>query len=127
VIITVAILGIVWQSGKTIFTWLLDGVDPGVIEEIRHAASHVPGVEDLAEVRARWLGRELHAEVNVTVDPKLSVAEGNEIARKVNHRLLHQLTYMRGVVVHVDPTQESGEEHHRITAHSHDGLPTHSH
>jgi hypothetical protein len=23
--------------------------------------------------------------------------------------------------------QEAGEEHHRIPAHSHDGLPTHSH
>jgi len=30
-------------------------------------------------------------------------------------------------VVHVDPAQEAGEEHHRIVAHSHDDLPTHSH
>jgi hypothetical protein len=29
--------------------------------------------------------------------------------------------------VHVDPVQEAGEEHHRISAHIHDGLPTHSH
>jgi hypothetical protein len=29
--------------------------------------------------------------------------------------------------VHVDPVQELGEEHHRIAAHSHDGLPPHSH
>ena len=126
-IIAAAILGIVWQSAKTVFTRLLDGVDPEVIEEIRQAAIRVPGVEDVAEVRARWLGHELHAEVNVAVGPELSVAEGHEIAREVNHRLLHRLTYLRGVVVHVDPTQESGEEHHRIPAHSHDGLPTHSH
>ncbi len=126
-LITVAILGIVWQSGKTVFTRLLDGVNPGVIEEIRHAAGHVPGVEDVAEVRARWLGHELYAEVNVAVDPELSVAEGHEVAREVNHRLLHELTYLRGAVVHVDPLHESGEEHHRIAAHAHDGLPTHSH
>ena len=37
-LIAAAILVIVWQSGKTIFTRLLDGVDPEVIEEIRHAA-----------------------------------------------------------------------------------------
>jgi cation diffusion facilitator family transporter len=126
-LITLAILGIVWQSGKTVFTRLLDGVDSEVIEEIRHAAGHVPGVEDVAEVRARWLGHELHAEVNVAVDPELSVADGHEIAREVNHRLLHQLTYLRGAVVHVDPLHESGENHHRITAHAHDGLPIHSH
>ncbi len=89
--ITLAILGIVWQSGKLVFTRLLDGVDPELVEEVRHAASHVPGVEDVTEVRARWSGHELHAEVNVAVQPRLSVAEGHAIAREVNHRLLHQL------------------------------------
>jgi cation diffusion facilitator family transporter len=126
-LIAAAILVIVWQSGKTVFTRLLDGVDPGVIEEIRHAASHVEGVEDVAEVRARWLGHRLRAEVNVAVSPELSVAEGHAIAREVNHQLMHHLGYLDMAVVHVDPVQQSGEEHHRIPAHSHDDLPTHSH
>jgi cation diffusion facilitator family transporter len=126
-IIAAAILVIVWQSGKTVFTRLLDGVDPEVIEEIRHASQHVPGVEEVAEVRVRWLGHRLRAEVNVAVSPELSVAEGHAIAREVNHRLLHELRYLDMAVVHVDPVQEAGEEHHRIVAHSHDGLPPHSH
>ena len=33
--IAAAILVIVWQSGKMMFTRLLDGVDPEVIDEIR--------------------------------------------------------------------------------------------
>ena len=126
-LITVAILGIVWQSGKAVFTRLLDGVDPGVTDEIRHVASTVPGVEDVAEVRARWLGHRLHAEVNVAVSPELSVAEGHAIAREVNHRLLHHLGYLGRAVIHIDPIQEAGEEHHHVAAHSHDGLPVHSH
>jgi cation diffusion facilitator family transporter len=126
-LIAAAILMIVWQSGKAIFTRLLDGVEPEAIEEIRHAASQVPGVEDVSEVRARWLGHRLHAEVNVAVDPDLSVAEGHAIARELNHQLLHHLSYLSGAVIHIDPVQEAGEEHHRVAAHSHDGLPTHSH
>jgi cation diffusion facilitator family transporter len=126
-LIAAAILVIVWQSGKAVFTRMLDGVEPEVVEEIRHAACEVDGVEDVSEVRARWLGHRLHAEVNVAVEPGLSVAEGHAIAREVNHRLLHHLSYLSGAVVHVDPTQEAGEEHHRIPAHSHDGLPAHSH
>src|SRR5215212_1965013 len=47
-LIAAAILLIVWQSGKAIFTRLLDGVEPEAIEEIRHAAGEVPGVEDVA-------------------------------------------------------------------------------
>jgi cation diffusion facilitator family transporter len=126
-LIAAAILVIVWQSGKAVFTRLLDGVEPEAIEEIRHAASDVPGVEEVSEVRARWLGHRLHAEVNVAVSPELSVAEGHAIARGVNHQLLHHLSYLSGAVIHVDPIQEAGEEHHRIGSHSHDGLPTHSH
>ena len=126
-IIAAAILVIVWQSGKTVFIRLLDGVDPGVIEAIRHAANHVEGVEDVAEVRARWLGHRLRTEVNVAVDPELSVAEGHAIAREVNHRLLHELRYLDMAVVHVDPVQEAGQKHHRMATHSHDRLPPHSH
>jgi divalent metal cation (Fe/Co/Zn/Cd) transporter len=85
-------------------------------------------VQDVAEVRARWLGHRLRAEVNVVVeDPDLSVAEGHAIAREVNHRLLHELRYLDMAVVHVDPAQEAGDEHHQIPTHSHDGLPPHSH
>src|ERR687890_516150 len=126
-LITAAILGIVWQSGKAVFTRLLDGVEPEIIEEVREAAGHVPGVEHVAEVRARWVGHRLHAEVNVAVGPELTVAEGHEIAREVNHQLTHHLGYLGTAVIHVDPLQEAGEEHHHITAHSHDGLPVHSH
>jgi cation diffusion facilitator family transporter len=127
-LIAAAILVIVWQSGKTVFTRLLDGVEPEVIGEIRSVATHhVQGVEEVTEVRAQWLGHRLRAEVNVAVDPELSVEEGHAIAREVNHQLLHHLRYLDAAVVHVDPVQEAGEEHHRITAHSHDGLPTHSH
>jgi cation diffusion facilitator family transporter len=126
-LIAAAILVIVWQSAKMVFSRLLDGVEPEAIEEIRHAASHVSGVEDVSEVRARWLGHRLHAEVNIAVDPELSVAEGHAVAREVNHQLLHHLSYLNGAVIHVDPVEEAGEDHHRISAHSHDGLPTHSH
>lgn len=65
-LITVAILRIVWESGKSVFTRLLDGVDPEVIDEIKHAINHTPGVQNVAEVRVRWLGHRLHAEVNIT-------------------------------------------------------------
>jgi cation diffusion facilitator family transporter len=126
-LIAAAILVIVWQSGKMVFTRLLDGVDPEVIVEIQRVSGHVEGVEDVAEVRARWLGHRLRAEVNVAVDPARSVEEGHAIAREVNHQLLHHLRYLDAAVVHVDPVQEAGEEHHRISAHSHDGLPPHSH
>src|SRR3954447_2397759 len=58
-LITIAIFGIVWQSSKAVLTRTLDGVEPGVVEEIRHAAGHVAAVKKVLKVRARWLGHRL--------------------------------------------------------------------
>jgi cation diffusion facilitator family transporter len=126
-LITIAIFGIVIQSGKAIFTRMLDGVDPAVIGEIRRIAEHVPEIREVTEVRARWLGHRLHAELNIAVDPQMTVEQAHAVATEVRHRLLHQLNYLSLVVIHVDPVGRSGEAHHRIDAHEHDGLHVHSH
>lgn len=113
--ITIAIFGIVWESAKTIFTRLLDGVEPHIIEEIRHACTHSQAVKNISEVRARWLGHKLTAEVNITLDKNLSIQEGHEIAKEVNHHLLDHLPHLSHAVIHVDPEGEDGEgfHHHR--------------
>jgi cation diffusion facilitator family transporter len=126
-LITAAIFGIVIQSAKSIFTRMLDGTDPHIIDEIRHAAKHVPAVREVAEVWARWLGHRLHAELNIALDPDLTISEGHAIATEVRHQLLHHLTYLSLVVIHVDPADQSGEKFHRTEQHTHDGLPAHSH
>ena len=126
-LITAAIFGIVIQSGKSIFIRMLDGAEPRVIAEIRHTAEHVPQVKEVTEVRARWLGHRLHVEMNIAVDPDLTIAQAHAIAADVRHRLLHHLNYVSLVVIHVDPADQSGEAFHRIAEHTHDGLPVHSH
>jgi len=126
-LITIAILGIVWQSAKAVITRMLDGVEPEVIDEIDHAARHATGVREVTEVRARWIGHRLQAEVNVAVDPKMSVSEGHAVAKEVHHQLLHHLKSLSGALVHVHPLGELGEDRHQIAPHSHDGLPAHSH
>src|SRR6185312_7830712 len=126
-IITAAILGIVWQSVQAVFLRVLDGVEPHYLEEIRHAAQHVAQVHEVTDVRARWLGHRLHAEVNIAVSPELTVRAAHEIAAEVRHQLLHHLKFLSLVVIHVDPADRSGERFHAIEAHTHDHLPPHSH
>src|SRR5215216_782800 len=126
-LITAAIFGIVIQSGKSIFIRMLDGAEPHIIDEIRHAAEHVAQVKDVTDVRARWLGHRLHAELNIAVDPQLTISQAHAIAAEVRHRLLHHLDYLSLLVIHVDPADQSGEVYHRIEEHAHDGLRAHSH
>ena len=114
IIITVAILRIVWVSGKEVLTRIIDGVDPVIPDEIRDAAIHTESVREVTQVRVRWSGHRLLADVNIAVDPLIPVEAGHTIATDVRHHLLHHLTYLSNVVVHVDPIHASGEEHHLV-------------
>ncbi|OHD70863.1 MAG: cation transporter [Spirochaetes bacterium RBG_16_49_21] len=111
-LITATIMKIVYDSGKTIFARLIDGVDPDIIDEIRHAVDHIPQVKDVTEIRARWLGHNLVGELNITVDSQLSVESGHVVAVAVRDQLRNQLRHLENVVIHVDPENASGEQHH---------------
>ncbi|HXZ87814.1 MAG TPA: cation diffusion facilitator family transporter [Candidatus Binataceae bacterium] len=89
--IAAAILGIVWDSARTVFTRLLDGVEPDLAAEICHAGEHVAGIGAVLETRARWLGHRLHAEADIAVDSALSVREGIEIAERFRREVMTHL------------------------------------
>jgi cation diffusion facilitator family transporter len=59
-LITAAIGRIVWQSAASVFTRMLDGVDPEIVDQIRHAVAHAEGVEGVSEVGPQgneWIPR----------------------------------------------------------------------
>lgn len=126
-LITAAIMRIVWETGKTVMTRIIDGVDPGIVDDIRHTVRETPGVRGVSEVRVRWLGHRIHAEINLTVDQTLSVARGHEIAQEARHQLIHGLSYLSTATIHVDPEGSSGEDSHQIIKHKHDQFPEHTH
>jgi cation diffusion facilitator family transporter len=126
-VITVVILGVVWGSVKTVFSRMLDGVEPEVIDHVEGVARDVPGVTGVSEVRARWLGHRLRAEVNISVEPELTVSAAHEVAKEVEHELQHHLRFLSGAIIHVDPATDAGEAKHQRGPHAHDNLPMHSH
>lgn len=118
-IIGLLIMKIVWDAAKHIGSRMLDGVEPEVVGAIRTAAARVPGVDAVYEVRARWVGHRVWTEINVGVDGDLTVEEGHEIARRVQHDLDHEVPHLGTVVVHIDPLSQGGERHH-AHVHHHD-------
>ena len=111
---TLMIFKIVWESSIAVFTRILDGVDPDLVDKITIESSHVTGVESVNGVRVRWLGHRLHAEINITVNQTLSVEEGHRIAKEVHHELLHHVPFLSNAIIHVDPSNASGESYHLI-------------
>ena len=126
-LICAMILRIVWETGKEVFLRLLDGSDPAAVGEIRETAASVNGVVEVSDVRVRWAGHRMYAEVNLAVNGDRSVSEGHAIATEVRHRMLHHLRYLSDATIHVDPAHASGVARHGVPSHDHDGLPGHSH
>lgn len=112
-LISLAIFYIVFDSAKAVFFRMLDGVEPNILAEIEHATKHVQGVKDVGEIRARWLGHKLYAEINVAVQSSASVSEGHRIAEEINHQLLHHVPQLGKATVHIDPENMCGEKHHQ--------------
>jgi len=102
-LITVAILFVVKDAATAIFQRLLDGIEPNILAEVEHAPLHVPGVEEVHHARARWLGHKVHADLHLTVDRRLSVADSHAIVERVEEALAAHVPAFGGATIHVCP------------------------
>ncbi len=89
--------------GISLVRRIMDGTDDQTIGLIEMVAAAVPGVEHVTAARARLAGHGLNAELDIDVDPGISVERGHAIAEDVRHALLGEVPRLRMVTVHVDP------------------------
>ncbi|MHB9477296.1 cation diffusion facilitator family transporter [Mesorhizobium sp. W016] len=120
-LITVAIFGIVWQSARSVLTRMLDGVEPGVMAEIQHAAAHVQGAR-VVDARARWIGHKLHADIAIAADGTLPLSEANKITAALENELFEHMPALAAANIRFSTDQ--GEHEH---PHSHDQGEHHGH
>lgn len=102
-LITVTILFIVKDAAIAVFRRLLDGIEPEILAQIEHAPLHVSGVQEVHEVRARWLGHKVHADLHITVASHLPVAEAHQIVERVHDALAAHVPAFGGATIHVCP------------------------
>jgi cation diffusion facilitator family transporter len=117
IVITIVIFTVVISTSRSVLQRLLDAVDPHVVPSIVATASAVPGVEEVTDVRARWVGHTLHVVMNIEVDAELTLSKAHAIAEEVRHRLFHDIKGISEVVVHTDPSSASGDHHQEMAHH----------
>lgn len=118
-LITITILWVLKGAAAQVFARLMDAVDPALADQIEAAASRVDGVQSVAGVRVRWIGHRLEASLHVEVDSGWTVAAGHAVAEAVRHELFHSVGKLDSILVHVDPSDQNGTDHHAET-HGHD-------
>jgi divalent metal cation (Fe/Co/Zn/Cd) transporter len=58
---------------------LMDAVDPALIDAAESALAARPGVLPVRAVRMRWIGHQLHAEAELTIDPGTSLEQAHRL------------------------------------------------
>lgn len=102
-LIAAVIVGVLISSMRSVLRRLMDGVEPGTLDDIERAAREVPGVHAIANPRARWMGHRLEAELDVAVSPALSVEAGHDLAHAVEDQVRRAVPHLWQVTVHVTP------------------------
>src|SRR5215207_3379126 len=114
--ITVAILFVLKDAARDVWHRLMDAVDPALVDRLEEAAQ-LYGVQEVADLRVRWLGHRLEADLRIVVDGDLPTRSSHAIAEAVRHALFHTEPRLTTITVHVDPCGHDGRDHHAATAH----------
>jgi cation diffusion facilitator family transporter len=108
-VITVAILGVLRSAIRQVGARLLDAVDPDLVDRATAAVASVTGIGTVREIRVRWVGHTLRAEVDATVDPDLTVTQAHDIAHHAEAHLLDRLPRLTAATIHTSPTGAHAE------------------
>ncbi|MFJ9818998.1 cation diffusion facilitator family transporter [Streptomyces sp. NPDC101151] len=116
--ITAAITLVLRDAAREVFRRVLDAVDPALVDRAERAVRAVPGVREVGELRLRWIGHRLRAELVVVVDGEETVRQAHAIAVEAEHALLHAVPRLTAALVHADPAPVPGEtDPHLALAH----------
>ncbi|MFE6639647.1 cation diffusion facilitator family transporter [Streptomyces tendae] len=116
--ITAAIVLVLRDAAREVFRRLMDAVDPALVDRAERVLDEVPGVRGVGELRLRWIGHRLRAEVALVVDGEATVREAHRIAVAAEHALLHAVPRLTAALVHADPAPSPGEaDPHLALAH----------
>jgi cation diffusion facilitator family transporter len=119
--ISAAISTVLWGAAKEVFARILDAVDPTLTHRAERVIRDTPGVRNAGWVRLRWYGHTLTAEVDVDLDPDLSLVDAHGIAHDIEHRLIHALPRLDRATVHTHPAGPRGAEQHELISHHRGG------
>lgn len=103
-LITAAILVVLRTAARDVFSRLLDGVDPHLVETAEAALAGEPGVRAVRQLRMRWIGHRLHADAELDIDPDISLSEAHALAHRAEHNLAHAMPKLSSALIHAYPS-----------------------
>lgn len=108
VVIAAFMIGLGYYATKSNLHQLMDRVpEEWFFERIRNAAGRVEGVKGTEKIRIQSYGPDAHVDIDVEVDPSLSVELAHRISQLVRAEIQKEWSSVRDVTVHIEPYYEN--------------------
>ncbi|MCT4595524.1 MAG: cation diffusion facilitator family transporter [Anaeromicrobium sp.] len=83
---------------------LMDGsIDEKEIEEIKDKVMEIKGVRNINQLRGRKHGSKTNLDINICVDPNITVYEGHKIGDIAQRDIKNEFSNIKEIIVHIDP------------------------
>lgn len=89
-LISAAIMVLLWGTVRSIGRRLMDGIEPELVERAEAALAETPGVQAVRNLQLRWSGHRLQGSAVIEV-ADTGLAQAEEILHRADHRLRHAL------------------------------------
>jgi cation diffusion facilitator family transporter len=90
ILIAIAIFVLLIGTVRSIGRRLLDGIEPDLLHTAEHALLHVDGIDDVQELRLRWVGHRLQGDAVVHVQAG-TLADADRVAAEGVEQVRHHL------------------------------------
>jgi cation diffusion facilitator family transporter len=90
-LISAAILVLLWGTVRSIGRRLMDGIEPDLVDAAQKALEGTPGVLAVPRLQLRWSGHRLQGAATLVMDDGVSLAEAEQVTQEAGHRLKHAL------------------------------------
>lgn len=91
-------------AAKSNMNQLMDKTpEPSFFNRVKQAALSVTGVFGTEKIRIQQFGPDAHVDIDIEVDPNLSVLNAHTISQKVRSAIQKEWSSVRDVIVHIEP------------------------
>jgi cation diffusion facilitator family transporter len=101
-VISVAILVLLWGTVRSIGRRLMDGIEPDLADRARHALEDSPGVLSVSSLQLRWVGHRLHGAATIVV-AEASLADAVATAHNAEHEVSRVLPNLDAMTIRPIP------------------------
>jgi len=90
-LISAAILVLLWGTVRSIGRRLMDGIEPELVDTAQKALEGTPGVLAVPRLQLRWSRPRLQGAATLVMDDGVTLASAEQVTQEAAHRLKHAL------------------------------------